>query len=401
MKIAITFLSLIIPFHLLAQEVISVGNTAPPIHITNWLANTPGDQDLSNTHIVLEFWATWCGPCIAAVPHMNELQDKMKGQDLVFLSMTYETPKKVDRTLKRVPFKSVVVSDTTKSTQINFGDGEEGLASYPLTVLIDKKQVIQWIGHPNELNTDILKNFVEGTSIKTGKEEPAIQPTEVVSSDSQSAKPIQKKMGIEDFLKMWKNPEIVYHLDIKSADDPDAGSKVKIDKGTFMATSSSIKEIYDQAFSMQVTLNSDLQKQYYDIVYINRNATDASLDRLELEILQILNLKKSETTKTIDAYSFTLKDASKLEPSESDNPVTRSDANDQTIYNGYTLPELMADLSKTYQVAFSIETNNETPCEFFISSTSIDQALEDLATYGLVYKKAEKEVTEIMITKKE
>ncbi len=137
-----------------SQSNITVGEKAPAIHITDWMANTPADKDLSDKFVVLEFWATWCGPCIKAVPHMNELQKKFDSADLIFLSITDENAEKVNRTLKRVDFQSAVVSDQTRQTHNAFGDGEEGLASLPMTVLIDNDGIVRWVGLPDQL-TDL------------------------------------------------------------------------------------------------------------------------------------------------------------------------------------------------------------------------------------------------------
>lgn len=49
-----------------------------------------GLSDLKGKVVFLEFWATWCGPCVAGIPHMNRVIDAVKGEPVVFLSVTDE-----------------------------------------------------------------------------------------------------------------------------------------------------------------------------------------------------------------------------------------------------------------------------------------------------------------------
>lgn len=66
------------------------------INITDFIHNIPNNKSFEDKFIVIEFWATWCGPCLDAVPHLNELQEKFKlNNDLVFISMTDEKPEKI------------------------------------------------------------------------------------------------------------------------------------------------------------------------------------------------------------------------------------------------------------------------------------------------------------------
>ena len=95
-----------------SQNELVVGKMAPNINITDYIFNTPSDKNFKNKFILLEFWATWCGPCLEEVPSLNKLQEKFKSKkDFVFISITNEKPDKVLRTLKRIPFNSIVVSD--------------------------------------------------------------------------------------------------------------------------------------------------------------------------------------------------------------------------------------------------------------------------------------------------
>ena len=73
-----------------------VGSTAPRVELSN-LLQAPSDTPRSSAafkgkSVVLEFWATWCGGCVAEIPHLNELANQFTDRPVVFLSITDEEP---------------------------------------------------------------------------------------------------------------------------------------------------------------------------------------------------------------------------------------------------------------------------------------------------------------------
>ena len=121
------------------------------INITDFIHNIPNDKSFEDKFIVIEFWATWCGPCLDAVPHLNELQEKFKlNNDLVFISMTDEKPEKIKATLDRIDFKTIVVSDQSKKTHKDLEVENDGVMMITLTDLIDNNGNVKWKGHPEE-----------------------------------------------------------------------------------------------------------------------------------------------------------------------------------------------------------------------------------------------------------
>src|SRR5262245_4046592 len=63
------------------------GKPAPELSLKNWVNSKELKlADLRGKIVVLDFWATWCGPCIASIPHNNELQKKYAGK-VVFIGV--------------------------------------------------------------------------------------------------------------------------------------------------------------------------------------------------------------------------------------------------------------------------------------------------------------------------
>ncbi len=68
-----------------------VGKTASPLseHITSWVnGEALKDEDLKGKVVLLDFWAVWCGPCIATFPHLKEWNEKYKDKGLVIVGLT-------------------------------------------------------------------------------------------------------------------------------------------------------------------------------------------------------------------------------------------------------------------------------------------------------------------------
>ncbi|RYE38557.1 MAG: TlpA family protein disulfide reductase [Sphingobacteriales bacterium] len=130
------------------------------IEISHYLLNEPAEKNYQSRFKVLEFWATWCRPCLKAVPHLNRLQAKFADSNLVFLSFTYETPQKVAKTLQNVKFETVVVSDTARRIHRRLRIDMNGTMPLPRTVLIDNENNIVWYGDPDKLTEKLLHRFL-------------------------------------------------------------------------------------------------------------------------------------------------------------------------------------------------------------------------------------------------
>lgn len=172
MKIKILITSIILFQNFcFAQIKLKIGDKAPLIYVESYLKNKPKNTDLKNKYILLEFWATWCKSCLEEVPKINDLAERYADRnDIVFISITDEKPKKTKSTLDRIDFKSIVISDTTLKTHKNYIMNRDGGYSIPQTFLIDQNGIIRWMGITMKLNPELFKKFIENVKIEKDDE---------------------------------------------------------------------------------------------------------------------------------------------------------------------------------------------------------------------------------------
>ena len=132
-----------------------MGEFAPELaSIDQWFPGQP--QTLSNMRgkvILLDFWATWCGPCLAAFPSLTEWHETFQKDGLEILGVTKYTgeaegfsvdkPTEIEflkrfRKAHRLPYNFVVAKDNTNQTAY-------GAGSIPTTVLIDRKGIVRYV----------------------------------------------------------------------------------------------------------------------------------------------------------------------------------------------------------------------------------------------------------------
>ncbi len=102
---------------------------------------------------IIEFWATWCGPCKQTIPHLNEVNKQYKDKGLVIIGVTDEDNQTIRRFTKEVPMDYTPATDRSGKLSQAFG-----VTGIPHAVLADKTGKIVWEGHPMSLtNAEIEK----------------------------------------------------------------------------------------------------------------------------------------------------------------------------------------------------------------------------------------------------
>ena len=144
-----------------------IGQTAPELGIEKYLQAPEGKKSLSalkDKVVVLEFWATWCAPCVAAIPHLNQLNEEFRDKQVQFISVTDESEDVIAPFLKRQEMKSWIGLDTDRSVFKAYG-----VRGIPRTFLINQEGIIAASLHPAGLSSDMIKKVIAGEKIERPK----------------------------------------------------------------------------------------------------------------------------------------------------------------------------------------------------------------------------------------
>jgi uncharacterized protein (TIGR03435 family) len=140
-----------------------VGDPPPLLKATKLLqapiGTSLGTNALDGKVVVLEFWATWCGPCVLAIPHLNELAEKLKDKPVQFVSITSEDEATVEAFLTKKPINAWVALDADKAMKTAYA-----VDSIPHTVVLGKDGLIAAIAYPTEVTESFINNLLAGKS---------------------------------------------------------------------------------------------------------------------------------------------------------------------------------------------------------------------------------------------
>ena len=145
---------------------LSVGDPAPAIEVKEFVKGTPVSSLEKGKRYVVEFWATWCGPCRVSIPHLTELQKKHPEFTFIGVSVWEQDQKGVKPFVQQMGDRmayTVATDDVPEGANGNEGKmakawmqaaGQDGI---PTAFLIDRDSTIAWIGHPMGLDQPLEK----------------------------------------------------------------------------------------------------------------------------------------------------------------------------------------------------------------------------------------------------
>ena len=155
-----------------ADEVLNIGDPAPKLAVSSWVKGEKVDGFEPGKTYVVEFWATWCGPCRVSIPHLTEQAHKYKDKGVRFIGVDIwendtslvkpfvtEMGDKMDYSvaLDTIPAAGKPMDGAMAKTWMSAAE-EHGIP----TAFIIRDGKIAWIGHPIEMDQPLAK-VLDGT----------------------------------------------------------------------------------------------------------------------------------------------------------------------------------------------------------------------------------------------
>jgi thiol-disulfide isomerase/thioredoxin len=155
---------------LVAKAELMVGDIAPKFQTGSWIQGEPVHGFDTNHVYIIELWATWCGPCVGSIPHLNELSEKFKDKGVIVIGLdVWDSDEAVAPFVKKMSDKMtyrVALDDKSHDPEgfigSNWWKRKVNHHGIPTAFIIGKDGRIAWIGHPMSLNEQILNDIVSG-----------------------------------------------------------------------------------------------------------------------------------------------------------------------------------------------------------------------------------------------
>ena len=119
----------------LRDRLVVAGDSAPGFEVTTDSGRKISVDNFGGRVLVVNFWATWCPPCISELPSLNALAAELKGSGVVFLGISVDKDKAAyDKFLKKVKLNF----ETTRDPGADIS-AEYGTFKYPETYVISRE----------------------------------------------------------------------------------------------------------------------------------------------------------------------------------------------------------------------------------------------------------------------
>jgi len=153
-----------------AEPTLKIGDAAPQLQTGRWVQGEPVTSFEKGKAYIIEFWATWCGPCLELIPHLNDTYLKYKDKGVIVIGMDcWENDDKlvvpfVEKMGSNMMYR-VALDDKNVSKQGKMAEtwmDAAGQDAIPMAFVVDTNGVIAWVANPIFLNEEVVEYALAG-----------------------------------------------------------------------------------------------------------------------------------------------------------------------------------------------------------------------------------------------
>ena len=111
--------------------------------------------DTKGKIVLVDYWATWCGPCRALIPELNEFTEKFK-DDLVIVGLSDEEPATVQKFMKETKMNYHVTTDPKASMKSKLG-----VIGIPHVMVVTPDGIVRWQGWPQDPKDKLTEGKIQ------------------------------------------------------------------------------------------------------------------------------------------------------------------------------------------------------------------------------------------------
>ena len=355
----------------------NVGDKAPEIKISKWMNSAPEfKNNFKGKTVFLEFWATWCGPCRKMIPEINELVNKYKSDNMIFVSVTKEEPEKVAEFMKKNEMKAAIAIDEKGLTNANYN-----IKFIPHLYIINPEGKIVYAGHPSVITDEVIANYL--------------------------------KTGAIDTMPKPEDPEkdLLYALTVSKTKYPNEKPQYQLKQGSVQFINldlSSILQMLFDASPMTISLDKNVLTDNLDIYY--KSGTDRDFEfyknKLGAELLNSLGLTYQKVTEKTKVYKIICRDCSKKEEAYQNllKTATSIESDVKEIngkMNAKLIPVsmLVRTMESNFKAIFIDETKLNGYYDFTVDTKDLKTAISDLENAGFSVVESVENISMIKIKK--
>jgi len=250
-----------------------IGSHAPPIAVSSWLKGTPTTSFGNGKVNVVEFWATWCGPCKASIPHLTEMAHRYKDK-VNFIGVDAFEQEKTDAAIlanarnfvrrmgARMDYS--IAEDGVQGLMAKTWMDAAGQDAVPTTFVVDPKGTIVWLGHTTEELDRVLKEVLSGSFDINAAIAKMKADKDAEAKDEETAKRFRADCAVwSEAVRVGDRKKAIEELDKLVPKYPDFIPSITSAKFYFLG-------LWDEqaAFKYGVEVSQGLLKDRPDLVYI-------------------------------------------------------------------------------------------------------------------------------------